>query len=336
MTEPAVPAPTEGGAAPPEAAPGDRARIGVIGPLLIALGIATALGYAERLWWVFDIIGQFRAHALAAALLLGLYAGVGRAWRWVAVSAALVVANAVPMASLFVGEAAQGPATLTVVSLNVELGGHRGRVLNWLDTVDADLVALQEVDAGWLAALAATGARWPHRVGRPRDNFLGLALLSRWPVTAQRVLHPGADPADEVLWARVETPGGPVEVWVAHPLPPMSAAFWARRRALIEGLAAEVAQGGPRRVVLGDFNATPWAAALAPLRDSGLRQGRAGRGYQGTWPAGWPMLAVPIDHVFVHGFDVVGHRIGPEVGSDHRPVIVELAAPALAPPGGAR
>ena len=81
-------------------------------------------------------------------------------------------------------------------------------------------------------------------------------------------------------------------------------------------------------MVLGDLNTTPWSARYrALLDDAGLEDTRVGYGLQTSWPSFLPaVLRIPIDHVLVTPDLAAAEReVGPEVGSDHLPVWVELA-----------
>ena len=61
-------------------------------------------------------------------------------------------------------------------------------------------------------------------------------------------------------------------------------------------------------------------------RDSQLRDGSKGFGLNISWPAFFPPLGIPIDHCLVSpGVGVCNRRTGQSVGSDHYPVIVDLA-----------
>jgi endonuclease/exonuclease/phosphatase (EEP) superfamily protein YafD len=79
--------------------------------------------------------------------------------------------------------------------------------------------------------------------------------------------------------------------------------------------------------MVGDFNVTPWSPLFADLlRDSGLADSCRGFGWQPTWPTRLPaMFRIPIDHC-LHGAGVaiVDRRVGPEIGSDHLPLLLEL------------
>jgi endonuclease/exonuclease/phosphatase (EEP) superfamily protein YafD len=80
---------------------------------------------------------------------------------------------------------------------------------------------------------------------------------------------------------------------------------------------------------MGDFNATPWSRPYRRLHNgTGTCDTRAGYGVQASYPADSWLLRIPIDHVLAScNVGVRDRRIGPDVGSDHLPVIVDLVLP---------
>ena len=87
-------------------------------------------------------------------------------------------------------------------------------------------------------------------------------------------------------------------------------------------------------VVVGDLNATPWSHAHRTLRNrAGLSDSQRGAGLQPTWLTGLGPLMIPIDHA-LHTPDLISgdRRTGPAAGSDHRPLVEEIAW--AAPPSG--
>jgi endonuclease/exonuclease/phosphatase (EEP) superfamily protein YafD len=82
-------------------------------------------------------------------------------------------------------------------------------------------------------------------------------------------------------------------------------------------------------VVMGDFNTTPWSRLFAGLVGrTGLCDSRAGFGIQASFPSDMPVVRIPIDHLLAScSIGVRARRIGPQVGSDHLPVIVDLTIP---------
>jgi len=60
--------------------------------------------------------------------------------------------------------------------------------------------------------------------------------------------------------------------------------------------------------------------------DSGLRDSSRGFGVQPSWPAMMPLFYTPIDHCLVSENVVIhGRQTGPDLGSDHLPVVVEFS-----------
>lgn len=80
-------------------------------------------------------------------------------------------------------------------------------------------------------------------------------------------------------------------------------------------------------VLLGDLNTSPWSFFFRRLLEqSGLRDSAKGYGVQPTWPSFFRPARIPIDHC-LHSPDMVvtDRRVGEAFGSDHLPLIVELA-----------
>jgi len=107
----------------------------------------------------------------------------------------------------------------------------------------------------------------------------------------------------------------------------MTPAMAAKRDRMLAGLGTWAERRDKPRVVMGDLNATPWSASLRGLlRESRLVNSQAGFGVSGTWPSSMPAAGrIPIDHC-LHSLEVVtvAREVGPDVGSDHRPLKVAL------------
>jgi len=108
----------------------------------------------------------------------------------------------------------------------------------------------------------------------------------------------------------------------------MSADLAAQRNAVFQALPAALAAMPPGPVlVAGDFNCTPWSPFFADLvAATGLSDSARGFGVWPTWNSTLLPLGISIDHVLVSdGLVTRNHRVGGDVGSDHFPVIVDLA-----------
>ncbi|MBX3273016.1 MAG: endonuclease/exonuclease/phosphatase family protein [Sandaracinaceae bacterium] len=197
---------------------------------------------------------------------------------------------------------------------------------------DADVLVLTEVSPRWLPFLARARARYPHHEVVVREDAFGIAVLSRHPLSRAVLVDLGEVP---MIDATVATLDGPVRVLAVHTLPPVNGAYAARWRAQLTALAAYVRAIDAPLVVAGDLNATRFHAHLRAVEHAGVRDahGALGRGLATTWPNGLfsaPPLA--LDHVLVSPHLVPTRvREGVGAGSDHRPVIVDLARRAPPP-----
>ena len=97
---------------------------------------------------------------------------------------------------------------------------------------------------------------------------------------------------------------------------------------MFAALAKEIRTGdGPRTILAGDLNCTPWSYWFRRLlRESQLSNSAHGRGLNITWtPLRIAVCGLPIDHVLVGSEIRVSRRfVGPYLGSDHRPVVVDF------------
>jgi endonuclease/exonuclease/phosphatase (EEP) superfamily protein YafD len=287
-------------------------HIRVGGPLgLVQLGAVVAWASGGR-WWVLDLANH--AVVLWAWLaLLGAGACVRRP-RWAAAFLVVAVVHGARWIAPALGPAGAGTRPLTLVLANVYTGNpDRASLLALVAAESPDVVGLLEVDGGWIADLGPLRSSHPHHLELPREDNFGIALYSRRPLGALRRLDlgPAGVPSIE---ARVDG----LPVLLTHPLPPVSADYAAARDAQLGEVAAWTRAQGDVFVVVGDLNTTPWGATF-PGHARGLPWG--------TFPAGLPTLvAIPIDHVLAGpAVGPVRRRVGPDIGSDHRPVLVELA-----------
>lgn len=323
----------------PSSAPASRSAVRRTFEIAARLGVGTgALGTAMALLgglhWALDLASPFALPIGAAAAAGALSALPLRRFRTAALGLFAVgysLAAVVPVltAPTEPSGAAGGRRDLRIVHLNVQMdSGAHDAVGSYLASSDADVIALLEVDDGWVRALEPRLAAWPHRHLEPSGDFFGIALYSRFPIrgVSVRTASPGRLP---VLTATVipdDVP--PIPFVLLHVYPPMGEA-WIEANGAVLALASSLDEARDERaVVCGDFNGTPWSRSVLDFLDrTGLRPATVGHGWLGTWPAWVPgaVLRLPIDHCLV-GRSVASReaRVGPDLGSDHLPLLVTL------------
>ncbi|MGH2375699.1 MAG: endonuclease/exonuclease/phosphatase family protein [bacterium] len=303
--------------------------------LALALAAATVAGLAGRLSWVLDVLSHFRAHYFLTALGIAALAGITRRARSTLPPGMCAVVNLVMLMPYYVpphdvwqGTDASMTAILRVATVNLYVANRRFDLLErFVAEHNPDVLVLVEVNAAWARGLSGPWSRMPYGVVHARRLY-GIALLSKHPCARCRVIDP-ADIDSPVVAAEIPVRGRAVTIVGAHfPVPstPLSAALMNLQ---VESVGELVKTLGGDTVLLGDLNTTPWSTyfrrlvTLAGLGDSAL-----GKGVHATWPASSPSIGVPIDHVLVSsGLRVIRRSVGPFIGSDHLPVVVDIAWP---------
>lgn len=187
-----------------------------------------------------------------------------------------------------------------------------------------DVLVLIEVRPNLFEQIPRITELYKHRLDYPSWQGNGIAILTnRDDIELSRVDFDG-----RIMPAVVAQVGGSIKIMGMHtwsPFPPQRAV--PRDRQLSE-LTDWVQQQGHPVCVVGDLNITPWAPAFQKVLDSGLVDSRCdGFGNSASWPAWFGPLGIPIDHALSHGqCTITSRQMGPFVwGSDHRPVIIEVA-----------
>jgi endonuclease/exonuclease/phosphatase family metal-dependent hydrolase len=223
------------------------------------------------------------------------------------------------------------PARLRVVTFNIEYALRVERGLAALRDDprlrDADVVALQEMDAPATAAVArGLGAGYAYVPGSIHPKYrrdVGNAILSRWPIGEVSKIplpHPSRFLGQErvAVRATVAIAGRRFRVYSLHLGSPLGT--WPGQRRDQVDVVLRDAEGSPDPVlVAGDFNS------------HGLGDRLVAKGY--TWltrDVGPTTRGLSFDHLFVKGLRIVESRSGVarEVtdASDHRPVWAEIVA----------
>jgi len=218
---------------------------------------------------------------------------------------------------------------LRLVSLNVHTENeHRDLVLKFLQNADADVILLMEVNAAWMQALQPLRTNYAQVIAEPREDNFGIALLSRLPLTNSEVMELGRAGVPTIA-TTISVGGEPLFLLGTHPLPPGSATYARLRNEQLQEIAALIRRHNVSAIVLGDLNCTPWSPYFTDLlRDSGLKNISSRGGLFGSWPAWLPCARIPLDHGLVSPtLRVIEKRLGPPVGSDHLPLILELQIP---------
>jgi endonuclease/exonuclease/phosphatase (EEP) superfamily protein YafD len=287
-------------------------------------------------------------NALAPALFLpawpvAVLAGLGRRWALAGAAAVVVVAQLALLAPELLARRdlpalpVRAPR-LRLFNANVYAGNpDMGGLAAEIRAAAPDVVFLQEASPAQVAALDQAGAlaELPHRVTLARTDPFANALASRWPLLAHDVIEVDGRPI--AIRATVEAAGARIRLYSVHVVSP----FGGNRQAWVKETAtvADAVRGETHPVLVGgDFNATWGHRVFRRLLDAGLTDAAAARGrpFQMTWPQDRHLLPplTRIDHVMTtDGLAVTAVRTGAGRGSDHRPIVADVAPTRMGPAG---
>ncbi|TWT37245.1 Endonuclease/Exonuclease/phosphatase family protein [Posidoniimonas corsicana] len=286
-----------------------------------------------RLWWPLELPCHFTAYYAAALLIatpLFLLPGPHRRRRLGVAAAVALVLNVWLLSPYLLpaGVPSRDQLTVRVMTLNVLTSNQRhDDVLRLVEQVDPDVLALIEVDRSWMADLAPLFAKFPTAKTLPRSDNFGVALFSKLPTESLEVIELANSEVPSIR-ATLLFEGQPITVLATHPLPPIGAENARLRNDHLAAIAEWSLSTPGEQVVVGDLNVTPWSPYFRSLLNaSRLNDSATGRWLRTTWRVGRNLIGIPIDHALhTDGLKVVDRQIGPDVGSDHRAVIVEFVS----------
>lgn len=292
--------------------------------LVPVLLIPSWLGLLGGWHWSFDLLAHFRWQYLITSATIVAWAVWQRHRRIAGVAAITLLLNVFLVGRLAwhpqVSGDLAGDFKLRVLSLNVHTSNSNTQaVLDHVMQADADVVFLMEVDERWMTALDSLAGRYPYRIAQPRSDNFGVALFSRIPWTKDDILWFGEARVPSIQ-ARMNHHGREFVFIGTHPVPPIGREYASWRDTQLRLLAEHVSRLNEPVLLVGDLNATPWSAGIRTLTAGNMGFRSLDPPWAPTWRAR-SVFAIPIDHGLATApLVITGTAVGPDVGSDHRPL----------------
>ncbi|CAN5510014.1 endonuclease/exonuclease/phosphatase family protein [soil metagenome] len=303
-----------------------RGRHACMFGILVGLG-GLITGRAGALWIVLDVFAQFTPQfaLLTLSFAIGLFMPRAR----VLIACVLLIAGIVGwglwphLASAGENPPLQAGANeraLRLMSFNTWFrNSDVDAVTNEIERQDPDIAVLIEFGPEKRAVLDRLKTRYLYQEDCLHLDYCYMAIISKFPIKdfESHVRWDGPP----VLRATFGPELGNLTVIGVHSIrfPHMRAQL-----AQMRELASFAGQFGGPRVVMGDFNATPFSRLLGTFRSlSGLSR----ISNLPTFPARTQLPQLAIDHLFLSRQVrlLAPERIGSNAGSDHFPIIGDVA-----------
>ncbi|MCB0078541.1 MAG: endonuclease/exonuclease/phosphatase family protein [Anaerolineales bacterium] len=293
------------------------------------LTLLTLLGFLGTLYWLFDVMAYWRLQYAVLLLLLtiGLFLlNHRRVARWLLLPMLL---NVVALAPFFLPDdppVGEGP-TLAVLGINIQAETEdMAPLAALLQDEQPDVVVVTEAQPKHLKGLQQQlPDLYPYVVDETQEGYFGILVLSKRPIAAQQNHQLGINGhlSVELL---MEWQGKEITIYGVHLHPPLSEWGTEQRDSERADLAMIIGGIEEPQIVVGDFNATPWTYTMSGLTKAGeLRHATRGFGVWPTWWMGSRLIGLPYDHILISpDFVSEAFALGPDVGSDHLPVIARI------------
>lgn len=276
-----------------------------------------------------DSVADFRFHATLILLLLSAAMAWQRTWRRAAlglVVSAIGVAGMAPSLPIWwKAEVPAEAASINMVQFNLSFRNSTPEaVAAFVRKTDADIVTLQEVSGKAAKVMDLLAKDYPTRIRCPYERVGSVAVLSRLPAAGEAAK--GCVEKQGMTWIRLVVGGQELTVASLHLNWP-----WPFKQHRQIGELEKYFRELPRPVLLaGDFNAAPWSHAVQRVAAATGNSVAPGLRFSfGIEINDWiPRLPIPIDHILLPGdITPLDMWLGPQLGSDHHPVVAKLALP---------
>jgi endonuclease/exonuclease/phosphatase (EEP) superfamily protein YafD len=302
-------------------------RLGLLAGLAgigsVLIGVAGA-----SLHWSFDLAAQFLLPATIAGAAIAAVAAI---CRWFKIAGAAVAATAIAFAvatpyTTSPAPVAKDAARFTLLLFNVwHRNGRLDDVRRMIEEHNADIVVLIEATPRIRAAMQSLDAVYPYKLDCIGSSGCDIMIYARSRLTPREVKETSDPDGSPIVSVETDIAGCRLTLFATHMTRPFpNRPFWAQR-AQAEEIGSDVGAPPGAKLIVGDFNAAPWGYVIGTIMERGGVDVLTGGG--GTWPSALPsQLRIPIDNMMAgSGLSFVSRRVLPSMGSDHLPVLGEIA-----------
>jgi len=294
----------------------------------MVLGGLTLVSFFGQAFWLFDLMSQFRLQLVFAFSATIVILSLSKKGRMAGMACLFCLVNLAEILPFYLPQksiAEEHGSRLRMLAVNVNyLNPNTELLLKCINDSKPDVIAVEELNANFESFLNEKLVDYPYRKSIVRRDPYGIGVYSRIPIRDAEIKYFSGEVPSITL--HFNWKDKPIFLIATHPLPPLSPDLAFYNSEQLKAISQEVRNQKGTAIVLGDFNATSWCAAFKALEEQGrLVDTRTGFGVQPSWLTSIPPASLPIDHCLTTPDLVTALRqIGPSVGSDHNPLLVDL------------
>ncbi|MCK5717892.1 MAG: endonuclease/exonuclease/phosphatase family protein [Thiomargarita sp.] len=297
-------------------------RIKVLTFFILLLSLT---GYLGTVHWIFELTAHFKGQYFALSLFFSIILLLTREWKWAGVGMLSLFLNALVVLPWYFSETQTivPNQALKLLHANVNVNNYDyAAFMQLVQSEQPDIVIVQEIDVTWVRALKILEEGFPYQLITKARGIFGSVILSRFPFETQNALLLGSRHI-ESLFITLRFSHKTLSLLATHPLPPINSDTFKKRNHQLFAVNALLEHYSIPKILIGDLNISMWSPFYQKLN---LHNARQGFGILPTWPTFLPFMMLPIDHCLVSAdIQVRNMKTGSAIGSDHLPLIIELA-----------
>lgn len=299
--------------------------------LTVIVSGVSILGFFGASNDVFELFSHLRFLYFLALLFVAIMLISCRNKMWTAIALIFCCLNTAAIVPLYM-PVDKGSHNKKISILQLNLWGGKNRkykdVIDLIEKSDADVVGVSEVTQTWeQKLLRELSAKYPFHIAHDsvlEPRYGGVALFSKYKLdNAKTIQFPSS--MRTRIEADINFPDQKAHIVLCHPKVPKPGTTF--RNDELDAIAESISAQSQPCIMIGDLNCTPFSPIFDKLlAKSRLLDSERGFGIQPTWSLHWPVPLFPIDHLLhTSEFSTTNRQLLKSVGSDHKPVLVELS-----------
>lgn len=296
--------------------------------MLLVISACSMAGFLSEQNEVCELFSHFRLVWIICLLLVSAILVAVKRFDCALLGLFVLLLNACDVVWMYTSETRSFPRyvgpglELMQLNLSSQKNSNINSVVSLIQATKPDFIGFSEVDKSWVTQLNERLPEYPFRFSTDLESADGLAIYSKNQLSDVGVKYSKTAKRPRFV-GTIRSGSRRINFCFAHPILPVLPEY---RNEELRELAADASTSEFPMIVMGDLNCSPWSCHFKNLlRDGKLYDSERGFGPQCTFNSRWILPLLPIDHLLVSPtLEVQSRRIGPNVGSDHLPVLVHL------------
>lgn len=309
-----------------------RIILNLLRVLFVVSIVFSLAGFLSKYGLYFDWAAHFRMQYFVIQLVFIFLFIILKHWKELFIAVLITGINLTQILPLYIPpsypnfQERKNINKISILSINLCVDNKKhSKTIEYIKSINPDILLLTEINESWYKTLSSVLNQFAYNKYVVRNDCFGVGMFSKLPSNDINIKY-CADVHIPTIVANFDIDMKPLTLIVIHTLPPSNKNQYCLRNKHLECIGSMRSHFAGNLVLMGDLNTTSWSFSFKNLlRRMNLYDSRRGFGLQNSWPTVFSFFKIAIDHCLVSKDIIVFERkIGPNIGSDHYPIYVQL------------